>query len=376
MPLAFVPRQRDQNDTHPKAYEFASHLIAWQKEQGRHDLPWQHTQNPYRVWLSEVMLQQTQVVTVIPYYRRFIERFPTVSDLAAATEHEVLALWTGLGYYSRARHLHQCAQMVMTHHQGRFPSHSSELVTLPGIGPSTAAAIASFCFFEPISIFDGNVQRVLARWLGFDEDLSLSKAQKTLHTQAQVHAQYVEASDRPAYTQGLMDLGATVCTAKKPMCLICPLNTDCVAHQTQRTAELPVKTKRIRRQTEAWWVLILQRLDGAVYLVQRPEKGIWAKLWCFPMFADVGAFNDALNNASNTCTPASKTALLVRPLPMLTHLLTHKELCLSACVLPVAADDVQSIFNHATMGEGQWHAPQHTKHLGLPKPVVHWLSVL
>ena len=200
---------------------FASRVVRWQASHGRSSLPWQDTRDPYRVWLSEIMLQQTQVATVLGYYARFLDRFPDVRALAAAPQDEVLGLWSGLGYYSRARNLHRCAQDVVALHGGEFPRSAELLQTLPGIGRSTAAAIASFCFGERVAILDGNVKRVLTRVLGFGEDLASAANERRLWDQAQALVPE-RGEDMPAYTQGMMDLGATVCTPRKPRCLFCP----------------------------------------------------------------------------------------------------------------------------------------------------------
>src|SRR5436190_18768646 len=197
----------------PRLSSFADRVIAWQRTHGRHTLPWQNTRDPYRVWLSEIMLQQTQVATVLGYYERFLQRFPDVHALAAASIDDVFALWSGLGYYSRARNLHRCAQKVVAEHGGRFPPTSAALAELPGIGRSTAAAIAAFCFGERVAILDGNVKRVLTRVLAFDGDLAEARAERELWTEATA---LLPLHDIAAYTQGLMDLGATVCAARAP----------------------------------------------------------------------------------------------------------------------------------------------------------------
>lgn len=360
-----VARPLIKSDAMSALPPFGARVVAWQQTHGRHDLPWQQTQDPYRVWLSEVMLQQTQVATVVAYYFRFLERFPTVATLATASEDEVLALWSGLGYYSRARHLHRCAQTIMTQHGGQFPNTSAALAQLPGIGPSTAAAIASFCFLEPVSIFDGNVQRVLARWWGFADDLSKAAAQKTLHAHAHALVAAIAPSEMPRYTQGLMDLGATVCRIKAPTCMVCPLAADCIARQTQRTAELPYKTKRTKRHTEQWQVLIAQRPDGKVYLIQRPEKGIWAKLWCFPMCARIEELQAWM--------PDIDIRTHSHALPVVMHALTHKELVLQAYITPVAMN--WEAPTHC-LTNGAWHFPKDTSPLGLPVPVQRWLAQL
>ncbi|HSV44995.1 MAG TPA: A/G-specific adenine glycosylase, partial [Ramlibacter sp.] len=189
---------------------FSARLVRWQQAHGRHGLPWQGTRDPYRVWLSEIMLQQTQVSAVLGYYDRFLERFPGVASLAAAPLDAVLGLWSGLGYYSRARNLHRCAQLVVSQHGGSFPAEAVQLQALPGIGRSTAAAIAAFCFGERVSILDGNVRRVLTRLLAFESDLAQAASERVLLAQAQALVPR-QAARMPAYTQGLMDLGATVC---------------------------------------------------------------------------------------------------------------------------------------------------------------------
>ena len=210
----------------------ATQVVQWQAVHGRNYLPWQQTRDPYRVWLSEIMLQQTQVTTVLGYYERFLQAFPDVASLAAAPEDDVMALWSGLGYYSRARNLHKCAKAVMAEHGGAFPRSAEVLATLPGIGRSTAAAIASFCFGERAAILDANVKRVLTRVLAFGEDLSSSRNEKVLWAMAEdLLPTHDLQHSMPRYTQGLMDLGATICLPRNPSCLVCPLQADCRAAQ-------------------------------------------------------------------------------------------------------------------------------------------------
>ena len=247
---------------------FARKLVAWQRRHGRHGLPWQGTRDPYRVWLSEVMLQQTQVASVVPYYERFLARFPDVHALAAASEDEVLRLWSGLGYYARGRNLHAAAKVIS---REGFPRTSLEIQALPGIGRSTAAAIAAFAFGERAAILDGNVRRVLSRCYGISEAKALwEKAEKL------TPRKHVEI-----YTQALMDLGATICTRAKPDCARCPVAADCVARCEDRIDELPERRKRkplpTRRVT---WFVVLH--DGEVLLERRPSPGIWGGLWSFP----------------------------------------------------------------------------------------------
>jgi len=259
-------------------------LVAWQASHGRHDLPWQNTRDPYRVWLSEIMLQQTQVSTVLAYYGRFLARFPDVQALAAAPLDDVLAQWSGLGYYSRARNLHRCAQVVVAEHGGQFPPSSQALLALPGIGRSTAAAVAAFCFGERAAILDGNVKRVLTRVLGFGDDLADARHERALWQQAD--ALLPEAADVPAYTQGLMDLGATLCTQRRPRCGACPWAGPCVARAQGQPEAYPVKTRKLKRGVRRNALLWLCWQDQ-VWLQQRPETGVWAGLWSLPEWPDL-----------------------------------------------------------------------------------------
>ena len=288
---------------------FAAALIAWQRTHGRHTLPWQNTRDPYRVWLSEIMLQQTQVATVLGYYERFLQRFPDVAALAAAPLDEVFALWSGLGYYSRARNLHACAQAVVDRHGGRFPGSSAELAELPGIGRSTAAAIAAFCFGERVAILDGNVKRVLTRVLAFDGDLAEAKRERELWAAATA---LLPERDIERYTQGLMDLGATLCTQRSPSCLPCPVHAHCAAARAGAQARYPVKTRKLKRGTrEHVWLWLEWREQ--VWLVQRPATGVWAGLWSLPEFDSPAAFDNA-----KAAWPGAGESLT-----SFTHVLTH-----------------------------------------------------
>jgi A/G-specific adenine glycosylase len=258
--------------------ELARRLVRWQARHGRHDLPWQRTRNPYRIWLSEVMLQQTQVATVIPYYRRFLARFPSVKALAAATLDDVLTLWSGLGYYSRARNLHAAARAVMASHGGRFPRTREALESLPGLGRSTAAAVAVFAFGEREAILDGNVKRVLARHFalrGFPGDARVERRFWAL-AEAQLPASNLEG-----YTQGLMDLGAGVCTRKRPACAKCPLRGTCKAYAKGKVEAYPEPRPRRNRPLRSTSMLLLLS-KGEVLLEKRPPTGVWGGLWCFP----------------------------------------------------------------------------------------------
>jgi A/G-specific adenine glycosylase len=294
-------------------------LVAWQRSHGRHGLPWQQTRDPYRVWLSEVMLQQTQVTTVLVYYERFLQRFPTVAALAEASLDEVLSMWSGLGYYSRARNLHRCAVAVVVQHGGRFPSSAAQLAELPGIGPSTAAAIASFCFGERVSILDGNVRRVLGRVLAFHGDLAKPVEERRLWAAAQTLVPDA-AADMPAYTQGLMDLGSGVCTLRQPQCLPCPLASVCRARATGRVTDYPVRTRKLKRGArEHWWLWLEREHAGErqLWFTQRPATGVWAGLWTLPLY-DTEA---ALGDHARALVGARRCRLQAGP--TIRHALTH-----------------------------------------------------
>ena len=256
------------------ATAFAARLTAWQAAAGRHDLPWQRTRDPYRIWLSEIMLQQTQVATVIPYYERFLAAFPDVRALAAADPGAVAALWAGLGYYARARNLHRCAREVVAAHGGKFPESAAALARLPGIGRSTAAAIAAFAFGERAAILDGNVKRVLCRCFGIEGFPGLAAVDRNLW---QLAESLLPETGIEAYTQGLMDLGATVCTRTRPDCTACPLAGDCVARAAGRQRELPAaRPRQALPERSACFMLIT---DGTRLLLERrPPHGLWGGL--------------------------------------------------------------------------------------------------
>ncbi len=335
----------------------AERVIGWQRQHGRHALPWQKTRDPYRVWLSEIMLQQTQVTTVLGYYERFLARFPDVSALAAAPLDDVLALWAGLGYYSRARHLHRCAQAVVAEHGGQFPRSAAVLATLPGIGRSTAAAIAAFCFDERAAILDGNVKRVLTRVLGFGDDLAEVRHERTLWAQAE--ALLPEPAGMVAYTQGLMDLGATLCAQRAPHCDACPLSEPCVARREGRTEAYPVKTRKLKRSRRALTLLWLSQGDR-VWLLRRPATGIWASLWSLPEFASADALGDWLAG-----WPGETTAL-----PAFKHVLTHMDLAVSPWRHTLPAQARRDTALQAQWPEGRWVARDELAAFGLPAPVA------
>ena len=337
---------------------FAGRVIRWQRTHGRNTLPWQNTRDAYRVWLSEIMLQQTQVAAVLGYYERFLARFPDVQALAAAPLDDVLALWSGLGYYSRARNLHACAQQVVQLHGGAFPQTAQVLQTLPGIGPSTAAAISSFCFGERAAILDGNVKRVLTRVLAFGEDLASTSNERALwdHARALLPARELR-ENMPRYTQGLMDIGATVCLPRNPSCLLCPVQPQCAASAQGQPEAFPVKTRKLKRGAESLWLLHARDEAGAVWLQKRPTPGVWAGLYCLPVFASRDALDAALP------PPARGSVCEVEPF---VHVLTHKDLHLHPVQARVPAGWSGS--EGAWFGVGEWPA------LGLPAPVRRFLE--
>jgi A/G-specific adenine glycosylase len=331
---------------------FADRRVAWQKSAGRHGLPWQGTRDPYRIWLSEIMLQQTQVATVIPYYERFLNRFSDVGQLAAAPLEEVIALWAGLGYYARARNLHRCAREIVAAHSGSFPASAAALAELPGIGRSTAAAIAAFAFGERAAILDGNVKRVLCRHFA----IAGFPGQATLHNRLwQLAEDLLPHAEVGAYTQGLMDLGATVCTRSRPRCSACPLAASCRAHADGRTGELPEARPRAAiPERRATFVVIF---DGQrVLLERRPPSGIWGGL-LVPPEGDPPQVLAKLGLGDAKC----------ERLPPLRHAFTHFRLTMEPVLCHVSS--------RATCREPdlEWVAIAASASAGVPAPVLRLL---
>ena len=345
---------------------FSTRLVAWQRVHGRHNLPWQGTRDPYRVWLSEIMLQQTQVATVRAYFSRFIEQFPDVASLAAADQDAVLGLWSGLGYYTRARNLHACAQVIVDQHGGVFPTDAAMLAELPGIGRSTAAAIASVCFSQRVSILDANVRRVLSRYGAVQDDLSQASAMHKLWDLAD-RMLPTASTDMPAYTQGLMDLGAMLCTPRKPDCEACPVAADCKARAGGNPEQFPVRTRKLRRTGVSLWVLQCMDAKGAVLLCKRPSKGIWAGLYCLPVFDAERTALDAVE-AFFPDDPACVAGLEF--LPVFTHVLTHKDLFIHTLRLNVArAAPTPQPLPTLVIAQLQWVGAKDWPVLGLPAPI-------
>ena len=365
----------------PSAVETLSPaLLAWFDTSGRKHLPWQQNPTPYRVWVSEIMLQQTQVATVIPYYARFMERFPDVHALAAAPVDEVLHLWTGLGYYARARNLHQAAQRVVSEHHGDFPATLEAVQALPGIGRSTAGAILALSRAQRHSILDGNVKRVLTRYFGVEGFPGESAVEKRLWRLAD---EATPAARVAHYTQAIMDLGATVCVRSRPLCDRCPLRIHCIARSEGRQAALPTpRPKKVRPQRVAH-VVILKRDDGALLLEQRPPSGLWGGLWTFPQFDDPDAAKlwfqrvaatyaagDDDGGAEGEATPG--WAAGAQHLPPYSHAFTHFDLTLHPVVIKsraaaaAVADDARY----------RWYDVREPAKIGLAKPAVDLIHAL
>ena len=303
------------------------------------------------------MLQQTQVATVLAYYEPFLQRFPNLTALADAPLDDVLGLWSGLGYYSRARHLHRCARVVAQEWGGTFPTTSADLARLPGIGRSTAAAIAAFCFGERVAILDGNVKRVLARAFGFDGDLSQARYQNEMWALAEslLPERHIES-----YSQGLMDLGATLCASRNPSCESCPVNVGCVACTTGTQTEYPVRSRRLERGTRENTLLLLQ-WRAQVWLERRPERGVWAGLWSVPEFDTASSFKQA------SADWPGRGAVL----PSLVHVLTHFDWTLHPVrwALPGRTGAARVAQIVAAWPAGRWFSRADALELGLPAPV-------
>lgn len=312
--------------------DFSARLIDWQKVHGRHDLPWQNTRDPYAIWVSEIMLQQTQVTAVIGYYARFMQRFPYIASLANASQEEVLQYWSGLGYYSRARNLHNAAQTIVDEHGGEFPQDFEAIQQLSGIGRSTAAAIASFAFNQVQTILDGNVKRVLARHFVVEGWPGLPKVEKQLWALAE---ELLPAQDMVAYTQGLMDLGATLCTRSNPKCAFCPLNATCGAYAQNRVKELPnSKPRKVSPQKHTTMLLLLS--GNEVMLEKRPPSGIWGGLWSLP---EIGMHEIAVEVATSRFGLQTEAD---EPLPLVNHAFTHFKLEITPQPLQVIKRPLQA----------------------------------
>lgn len=339
--------------------DFSSCLLAWFDRHGRHDLPWQHPRDAYRVWLSEIMLQQTQVSTVIPFFERFLNRFPDVQALASAHSDDVLALWAGLGYYARARNLHKCAQILMERHRGEFPHDIDALMELPGIGRSTAGAILSQAFGERHAILDGNVRRVLARYgaiAGWPGEPAVQKKLWALSEQLLPHARLAD------YTQAIMDIGATVCTSRKPACGICPFLDDCSAKQLGKVQDYPAAKPKRAHPLKRAWLLLIENDAGEIFCERRPPAGIWGSLWCPPMSQEQQDWPAlCADRYGFDCIQAN-------PLPAVKHSFTHFDLEIMPLRLRMMGN-IEKKMSEASDSAWVKITAGKTPSLGLPAPI-------
>lgn len=348
-----IPMRSPRKTGAPKQ-DFATRIIAWQRHSGRHGLPWQASREPYRIWLSEIMLQQTQVATVIPYFERFVARFPSLEELADAEEDEVLALWSGLGYYARARNLHRAAREIRDHHGGQFPRDAEAIGQLPGVGRSTAGAIAVFAFGAREAILDGNVKRVLTRYLGIEGFPGGRQVEERLWACTE---SLLPAQDFETYTQGLMDLGATVCIRGQAKCEACPLAEGCVARRENRVAELPSPRPRKSRPEKSTVMLILRHREE-ILLEKRPAPGIWGGLWSFPEIATTLEAGESMLRQFGARTRVDSVLAPLR------HGFTHFSLTITPVILAVTELELRA---HSTAH--QWLTVAEALSAGVPAPV-------
>jgi len=346
---------------------FANQLLHWYQTHGRQNLPWQNNRLPYNIWVSEIMLQQTQVTTVIDYYLRFIKRFPDVVSLASASSDEVLHLWSGLGYYTRARNLHRCAQQVVKEYQGEFPVNSlAAMESLPGIGPSTAAAICAFSTGKRAVILDGNVKRVVARYFAIEG----------WYGKTQVSRKLWQAADKltphhhlPEYTQAIMDLGAILCKRSKPKCEICPVASGCLAKQHNLTRVLPTPRPKKALPNQTRYALVILNSDGAIQLEKRPNQGIWGGLWSFPEFSTQQELQDWIT----THQPLAKLEPSLKTVQK--HLFSHYHLTLHLWIAHLTTPQLAE--NKASYSKRlNWYDLNQLGSLGLAAPIKKLLPYL
>lgn len=336
---------------------FASRLLRWYRRHGRHALPWRQDINPYRVWVSEIMLQQTRLETVLPYYNDFMRYFPTLERLAAADLDEVLYLWSGLGYYARARNMHKTASILVREHDGRLPEDLKELMALPGIGRSTAGAILSLGYDIPAAILDGNVRRVLSRYH------AITDSPGRLWALAEDHLPQTHAVD---YSQALMDLGAMVCTKHAPSCLDCPLKKDCLARQYDVVAELPAPRSARPLPLRHGRFLLIRDHAGRVYLERRPPTGVWGGLWGLP---ECPEGHEPVGWASRLLgLPVRQTGCL----PKFTHVFSHFKLCIEPVLLTADTTAATCIAEDRSC----WLATVPDRRLGLAAPVSRLFAIM
>lgn len=342
---------------------FSDLLLAWFDQHGRHDLPWQHPRTPYRVWLSEIMLQQTQVATVIPYFEKFLQRFPDLISLGNAELDDVVALWAGLGYYTRARNLHSTAKICLDTHAGALPNTLDELIALPGIGRSTAAAILSQAHDLPFAILDGNVKRTLSRYYGIAGWPGLPAVEKELWNLSETLLPKKRSAD---YTQAIMDFGATLCTRSKPRCNECPFNTSCIAFLESRISELPQKKPAKKIPTRHTLMLVLLNNENEVLLSRRPEKGVWSGMWSLPEIQGLDETPEFLNHWVKNVKSTGMQ------LPEFQHTFSHYHLIIK----PYCWRDLQARHRIGEKDRLRWQPLAELASVGLPAPVKKLLESL
>ncbi len=327
-------------------------LLDWHSKYGRKDLPWQNTHDPYRIWLSEIMLQQTQVITVMPYYEKFVQKFPAITVLADANIDQVLHLWTGLGYYARARNLHKTACIIKDQHNGKFPTTFEQVLELPGIGRSTAGAILAFSQNQRHPILDGNVKRVLARYYAVEGWSGQKAVENTLWNLAK---QNTPEKDVAQYTQAIMDFGATLCTRSKPQCSDCPFSNSCQAYKLDRVKEFPYSKPKRAKPNKETFMLLIQNDEGAFLLEQKPPTGIWGSLWCPPQ----------VEQLENEMEIAHYTVKIDEPLETIKHTFSHFHLLIK----PVTAQIISKRQMVTDQSNQIWYKTSSQQQLGLAAPV-------
>ncbi|ELC0660107.1 A/G-specific adenine glycosylase [Vibrio fluvialis] len=342
---------------------FAKAILTWYDAYGRKNLPWQQNKTAYSVWLSEIMLQQTQVATVIPYYQRFMQRFPTVTDLASAEQDEVLHYWTGLGYYARARNLHKAAKIVAEQYQGEFPTDIEQMNALPGVGRSTAAAVLSSVHKQPHAILDGNVKRTLARSFAVEGWPGQKKVENQLWQHAEANT---PQSDVDKYNQAMMDMGAMICTRSKPKCTLCPIAEMCVANKQGNPLDYPGKKPKSEKPVKETWFMMLHHGED-VWLEQRPQSGIWGGLFCFPEHSDA-----AIEYALDKRGIGEKQVLSQKPLIAFRHTFSHYHLDITPILLELSGKP--DIIMEAN--KGLWYNLSQPEEIGLAAPVKQLLQSL
>lgn len=352
----------------PTAYAFQHQLLTWFDQHGRHNLPWQNPITPYRVWISEIMLQQTQVTTVIPYFERFMATYPTVEQLARASIDHVLHLWTGLGYYARARNIHRTAERIVNDYDGSFPTTLDEMMTLPGIGRSTAGAILAIASHQPHPILDGNVKRVLARVHAVEGWPGTTDVAKQLWHLAEQYTPITRVAD---YTQAIMDLGAMICTRSAPRCGECPFVADCQAHATDATHRYPGKKPRKDKPIKSVGFLIVQHPSAGILLQLRSQQGIWGGLWGLPEFTAEPKLEHAAKQHAQNMGIESNQIRHLSPLNAFRHTFSHYHLDIHPILLTLTENTAQ----HHAEPDTMWYNNNEHR-VGLAAPVKKLLEQL